>query len=290
MASCGIYKIQNLINNKVYIGQSVDINYRFKNHISDSFNPKSKSYDTAIHRAIRKYGVDNFSFEIIENCDVDKLNDREIYWIKKYDSYGNGYNMTHGGEGVSSIDRQYVYDLWDQGMSVGEISDYAKHDKHSIIHILKNYDNYSNDESYKRGRILASKNNSRKIKQYDLNGNFISMYDNINEAAQIVNTKAANIRAVICGLQLTAAGFQWVLEGQESPGICKVIGKNEKRPVVQLDKDKQFIAEYESVSLATKSINLKNPNSIVTCCKGKGKTAGGYYWMYSEDYYKKENN
>ena len=56
----GIYKITNLINEKVYIGQSVDINYRFNNHKSESFNPKSNAYNTAIHRAIRKYGVKIF--------------------------------------------------------------------------------------------------------------------------------------------------------------------------------------------------------------------------------------
>ena len=71
---CGIYKIENLINGKIYIGKSVDIDNRIRNHKSESFNPISNAYDTAIHRAIRKYGIDNFSFEVVEECNRDDLN------------------------------------------------------------------------------------------------------------------------------------------------------------------------------------------------------------------------
>ena len=108
---CGIYKIQNLINGKIYIGQSVDIDYRFRNHKSESFNPKSNAYDTAIHRAIRKYGVENFLFDIVEECCQDELREREIYWINYYGSFGNGYNLTTGGEGVPTVNIKQVQNL-----------------------------------------------------------------------------------------------------------------------------------------------------------------------------------
>ena len=284
MVICGIYKIENLINGKVYIGQSVDVEYRFRNHKSESFNPKSNAYDTAIHRAIRKYGIENFSFEVIEECKEYELKEKEIYWIDKYGSFGKGYNMTYGGEGVPAINRQKIFDLWDEGMSIGEIADCTRHGKHSIICILENYENYNNEESYKRGRLIASQTRSKKVKQYDLNGKYITTYDNINEAAKTVNTNASNIRAVLCGLQLSAAEFQWVLDGDKPPGIYKATSTNKKRTVVQLDKNKQFIAEYKSISEAAQSLNLKNPSGICGCCKGNIKTAGGYYWMYKEDY------
>lgn len=92
----GIYKITNLINGKIYIGQSTDINRRFKEHIRHS-----KYDDTPIHRAIRKYGSKNFSFSILEetNPDRDELNEKEIKYIKQYNSTKKkiGYNVRPGG-------------------------------------------------------------------------------------------------------------------------------------------------------------------------------------------------
>lgn len=85
-----IYKITNNINGKVYIGQSKNPLNRFTQHINEE-------RDTAIHNAIKKYGKNNFSFEVIEGP-IENYNEREIYWIKLYNSYKEGYNMTSGGE------------------------------------------------------------------------------------------------------------------------------------------------------------------------------------------------
>lgn len=97
--SCGIYKITNNINNKIYIGQSQNIEQRWRSHKYESINEKQKPYNYSIHKAFRKYGLDNFSFDIIEIVPKEKLNEREIYWINYYNSYKNGYNETLGGEG-----------------------------------------------------------------------------------------------------------------------------------------------------------------------------------------------
>ena len=94
----GIYKITNLINGKSYIGQSVDIHRRFIAHKNTAFNPNSKNYNNPLYRAIRKYGLDNFSFEAIEECKIDELDDKEIYYISKYQTHGpGGYNLDDGG-------------------------------------------------------------------------------------------------------------------------------------------------------------------------------------------------
>lgn len=94
----GIYKITNLINGKSYIGQSVNIHKRFIAHKSVAFNPNSKNYNYPLYRSIRKYGLDNFSFEIIEECKIEELDDKEIYYISKYQTHGpNGYNLDDGG-------------------------------------------------------------------------------------------------------------------------------------------------------------------------------------------------
>ena len=95
-----VYKITNKINNKIYIGQTVKtITERFSKHIN-SVKRHSISY---IHRAIRKYGKENFIIEEIEKCNSsDQLNEREIFWIKKLNSkLPNGYNLTDGGGGIS---------------------------------------------------------------------------------------------------------------------------------------------------------------------------------------------
>ena len=98
MKQCGIYIIKNKTNNKVYIGQSVNIKARWYAHIQSAKNPLDQSHHTKIHQAMFKIGIENFYIEILEECEYDKLSEREIYWINYYDSYNKGYNMTLGGE------------------------------------------------------------------------------------------------------------------------------------------------------------------------------------------------
>ena len=94
----GIYKIENLITKKVYIGQSKCIEKRWQNHKTDAFNPVSHSYDNPLYRSIRKYGLNNFSFEVLEECLIEELNQKERDYIKKYNSFFDGYNLTLGGD------------------------------------------------------------------------------------------------------------------------------------------------------------------------------------------------
>lgn len=94
----GIYKITNKINGKVYIGQSVNIKQRWKNHRKDAFWKKSRNYNSPLYRSIRKYGIDNFSFEVLEECSQEDLNRLEIFYIAQYNAHGDGgYNQTDGG-------------------------------------------------------------------------------------------------------------------------------------------------------------------------------------------------
>ena len=99
--SCGIYKITNKINGHSYIGLSKDIEKRFSEHKSKAIHSNKKDdLDKALYRAMRKYGIDNFSYEIIEECPKEKLKEREIYWISYYNTYENreDYNETPGGD------------------------------------------------------------------------------------------------------------------------------------------------------------------------------------------------
>lgn len=277
---CGIYKIQNLINDKIYIGQSVDIDYRFRNHKSESFNPKSNSYDTAIHRAIRKYGVENFSFDIIEECCQDELREREIYWINYYGSFGNGYNLTTGGEGVPTINIKQVQSLWNEGLSINEIATTMNCDKHTVIRILESYETYSNEESYKRGRKNAKAKISKSVVQYDKNGVLIKTYNSSTDAEQQTGIKACDIRCAASGFQVSAGGYQWIYKGDNPPGVYNAKSSNDKKPVLQFDLHGNFIAEYPSASEAQRAVGLKNVNSITRCCENNKHTAAGYLWKW----------
>jgi group I intron endonuclease len=100
----GIYKITNLINNHAYIGQSKNIEFRLKTHFKKAFILDSEEFDKVLYQAIRKYGTENFSTEVLEElpeASRQLLNVREVYWIGRYDTYNNGYNETLGGDGVS---------------------------------------------------------------------------------------------------------------------------------------------------------------------------------------------
>ena len=97
MKKCGLYIIKNKINNKVYIGQSVDIMCRWYAH-KNSAKGKSQDSYTKIHTVMNELGIDNFYIEILEECEYSKLDEREIYWIDFFNSYKNGYNMTLGGD------------------------------------------------------------------------------------------------------------------------------------------------------------------------------------------------
>lgn len=122
----GIYKITNLINGNPYIGQSIDIYKRWRQEKEDSKNVNNHSYNYPLMRAFRKYGIGNFSFEIIEECKIEELNERERYWIKFYDSFFNGYNQTLGGDATSRQPKEkilgIIYDLMNTDMSHKDIA------------------------------------------------------------------------------------------------------------------------------------------------------------------------
>lgn len=102
MSICGIYKITNLINKKSYIGQSRNVKRRWDEHKSRAFNPLYEGYDYPLYRSFRKYGINNFSFDIIEVCSVEQLNEKENYWINYYSP---DYNQTIGKDYQSTFQK-----------------------------------------------------------------------------------------------------------------------------------------------------------------------------------------
>lgn len=108
MKQIGIYKIENKITGKVYIGQSVDIKKRLITHRYNAYNEKNADiYNLYLYTAIRKYGKENFTYTIIELCDKSLLDEREKFWISYYKANQKeyGYNLSDGG------DSRYVKEL-----------------------------------------------------------------------------------------------------------------------------------------------------------------------------------
>ena len=97
-----IYGCLNLINDKWYVGQTIQKpEQRYNQHINSALNKNSKDYEALFHKKIREYGIENFKLYVLEEVsDKDKLDEREQYWIKEKHSFvrDNGYNITIGGQ------------------------------------------------------------------------------------------------------------------------------------------------------------------------------------------------
>jgi group I intron endonuclease len=121
-----IYKITNTVNGKIYIGQTkCSLEKRIGEYKSSSKNEKVYQ---RILQAIKKYGFEKFIFEILEECAIDKLNEREIFWINFFDctNITKGYNVSLGGKNV-----------WLVPEIVKKIMDKRKNYHHSIETIEK---------------------------------------------------------------------------------------------------------------------------------------------------------
>jgi len=111
-----IYLITNINNNMLYVGQTRTHRKnknkyrafgslcRFKDHISEAINNTKMNQCKYLNNAIRKFGADKFKIEILEMCNIEELNNKEQYYIKKYNTlYPYGYNLTIGGKKLSKI-------------------------------------------------------------------------------------------------------------------------------------------------------------------------------------------
>lgn len=279
-----IYLITNNINNKMYVGQTArDLVTRWNEHKSRS-NPSDGTY---LHNAIAKYGEENFSIKVIEEVQDALLSESEQFYIKQYNSlYPNGYNLTIGGEGVTKIDSQKIYDLWDEGASVSQIASNLQVSVDCVKERLKKYINYSVPESLNRWY----KNKIIPIKQYDLKGNFIAEYESIADASIKNNIPYEAIRRVVNGLFQTTANFQWCKVGEEDKIKKNLSNRTTKTSVIQMDLDNVPIQIFESYQAAARDLFPNDihkqkivANSIGRVCKGDRPTAYGFKWRTNND-------
>ncbi len=137
-----IYKVTNKINEKIYIGQTIQsVKDRWYRHCGKPGISKAE-LNTHFKRAILKYGKENFTVETIEVCDSTKLNDREKFYISYYNSYINGYNSTIGGQDgskpfkTSEEDETQIISLYNYGFSLREIGREFNLDKTTVKGVL----------------------------------------------------------------------------------------------------------------------------------------------------------
>ena len=201
-----IYKITNQINNKCYIGKTMKINplERWKEHQRDM--KKEDEQHRAIYRALNKYGIDNFIFEIIEETTAELLNKKERYYIQYFDSFHNGYNETLGGDGTTYLElpEEEICKFYLEHLSIQKTAQYFQHDRETIQQILYKY----NIPTLSSGQI-AKINQGNSVAQIDKNTNkIIHIFATVGEADQATGG-SKHIGSVCQGKRKTAAGYKW---------------------------------------------------------------------------------
>jgi group I intron endonuclease len=192
-----IYEIINLINSKSYIGQTRrTLNERINHHKNE------KVKNTPLYNAIRKYGWENFSIQIIDKCEISKLNDKEIYWIEEKNTlHPNGYNLTSGGN-------QYEHNEYTKS----KISNLRKGMKFSDSHrenIRKSRLGTTIPESQRkkmseshRGiihteetkiKLKYNQPHRKEVGRFDDYGKLVKKYESVKDASRDLNCSPGNI-------------------------------------------------------------------------------------------------
>lgn len=297
-----IYKVTNKINNKIYIGKTYNFEKRKAQHLYDIND------GLPFHAALKKYGINNFKWEIIDYSDNDKeIREKEIYWIKKYNSCiffeeSQGYNLTLGGEGGVSWNSKPVlqYDLGgkflNEYISATHASattgvqrrDIAKCASGSVRRAGKyiwryKVDNYPNQIAPYQRRTSARK---RKVMQLDKDGFVLNVFDSLVQASKATSTPRTSISFCLNKTYQTANNFVWIYADEYNPhNDYKYKGIKEGKGIYQLDENKNIINHFNNCTEAAKFLNEpeKVHKQIFKAIK-TGNKCRGFYWTKVESY------
>ena len=193
----GIYKITNQLTQKVYIGQSTDIAKRWEGHLYWSND------NTPIHLALKKYGIKHFSFEVIEECSPEELDEKEVFWIKHYNSFNEGYNATPGGQYTHlsiQLDEQEVIEHYHLTKSIYKTAEAFSVHRHTISKILDKHNIQKQNVSI-RSVLMIDTKTLEPIQE------FLTIVD----AASYVGVSESAIRKALKSPDRTSKGYYWCL-------------------------------------------------------------------------------
>lgn len=262
-----IYLITNLINDKKYIGQTIrKPKYRWAEHITNTLNPVM-----TVSYAMSKYGVENFIFEVIDECSShDELNEAESYWIDFHNTFnGHGYNMTSGGNLNTIVSEQTKIKLSKKtsGKNNGmygkahtdetkkKISDKNKGRVHSCETRKKLSDRMIGNKHHMYGKH-HSEETKRKISesQKGEKGNFYGR----------THTDETKNKMSMSNRMKGKTGIQ----------------HNCSKVVIQINKiTNEELTCWFSISDVHRELGI-DQSSISRVCRGKQTLAGGFIWEY----------
>lgn len=253
-ALCGIYKITNIVNGKVYIGQSINIKARWKDHIN-TLNRKV-SHSILLQRAWDKYKEDSFTFEILELCSEDELDEVEMKYIELYDACNNGYNIESGGNS-----NKYLSDSTRQKIKEAHLG--LRHSDETKKKMSKSRTG-KNNGMYGRNHSEESKRKMSESKKGKLGHPSSEKQKDAARRANIGKTISEETRKKI-----------------SNANKGNVPANKNLKPVYCVELDRVF----ENPSSAGKELEISSSN-IIGCCEHQRKTCGGYHWIYADSIYK----
>lgn len=235
---CGIYKITNTINGKCYIGQSTNINKRWNNHKCYKSQHKENWSAFPLYRAIEKYGIENFTFEVLEECFPEQLNEKEVQYIKEYNSFGEGYNQTSGGDGTCNscvkLTENQVFEIYDllraDEMSQDDIAEKFNVGKDIISTINHGKSRYHAGIEYPvRKNLNKYKPNQGKVFCVDCGIEIYCKSTRCNKCAQKLNRKVERpskegLQQLIYEKSLTEIGRMYGISDNSVRKWCKDYG------------------------------------------------------------------
>lgn len=264
-----IYKITNPIGRE-YIGQALDFRRRLHSHKA-SVKRKNTSHVILIN-SFRKYGYDEHVFEVIEECDDEIMNEREIFWIKQLNTFNGdnpmGMNMTLGGEGQrGKLDERRKHIALNNLFKNGHPFKGKHHteaNKKEQSERVKKYNKETGrkipDWGVQKGRL----NVVVPVICYDLYGNFLEEYVSYTAAGKAIGKPVGFIRDAVKRESCSLGKYFFKEKTDNYPLKIETKGlvlANTKRKIVYLDKDLNVIKEYPSALEASE--DLKIPKTTI---------------------------